>query len=365
MMHTTRTHQTSLLKIMLVMCIVACSGFAPAADRPDAGESVEAWYTVRDWINTLTVPDIDDVKGDIQISGASCCCLLLRFQGRTVGIGTATGDDEVMLRTAAERAIRSALNNRTIATLPEDIKKNAGMQLTLELEIGGTMEPLVGETFSAFETDIHPIHDGMALRWDDEWSYRFPSRLRLANNHPQASLFESMTLSMDRSLLNIRSALLRGEATAYRFPVLDIGQASPMSAPMELIGGMLGGGLAPNRANLSHAQDMLIDHIMQSIWPGEDLLGLMGTYKPATDRFDPLIASPADQALLAFSLARVANAGTLDAERADAAAETAALILSVLASREGSDEYWHLRIHCPGNGRLARHAPYRHHLRHA
>ena len=334
MMHTTRIQQPRLLKLMLILCVCTCSELTAAAERPDAGESVEAWYTVRDWINTLAVPPHGAPTADVQISGASCYCLLLRFQGRTVGIGTATSEDEAMLRTAAERAIQSAMNNRTIAALPEDIKKEAGRQLTLELEVGGTMEPLVGESFSAFENDIHPIHDGIALRWDDEWAYRFPSKLRLSNNHAHAALFDGMTLAMDRSLLNARSALLRGDVTAYRFPVLDIGQASPTSAPMELIGGMLGGAPVPTEQNLRLAQAALTDHITQSIWPGEDLLGLMGTYKPAADRFDPLIASPADQALLAFSLARVANAGTLDPARADAAAETAAMILSVLASRE-------------------------------
>jgi hypothetical protein len=332
-MQLTHTDRRGMLIIALVLCLAGFSGYAAAALRPDPGAVVGTWYTVREWINTLTVPSVDDEQV-VQDANASCYCLILRFQGRTVGIGTATREDKRMLHAAAERALQSALNHHTIASLPPDIQKRAGLQLTVELEVGGAMEPLVGEAFREFETDIHPIHDGVALRWDDEWVYRFPSKLRLANEHAQASLFDAMTLSMDRSLLNIHNALLKGDVTAYRFPVLDIGQASPTSAPMEIIGGLLGGAPPLTTSNLHFAHGALVDHITQSIWPGEESLGLMGTYEPAADRFDPLIASPSDQAMLAFSLAEAAHGGTLDAERADTAAETAALILSVLAAKD-------------------------------
>lgn len=333
-MQLTLTHRPGQLMIALVLCLVGFTGPTTAALRPEPGAAVGTWYTVREWVNTLTVPSVDDDTQAVQDANASCYCMILRFQGRTVGIGTATRADKRMLHAAAERALQSALNHRTIASLPPDIQKDAGLQLTVELEVGGTMEPLVGETFREYETDIHPIHDGIALRWDDEWVYRFPSKLRLANEHAQSSLFDAMTLSMDRSLLNIHNALLKGDVTAYRFPVLDIGQATPTSAPMEIIGGLLGGAPPLTTSNLHFAHSALVDHITQSIWPGDESLGLMGTYEPATDRFDPLIAAPSDQAMLAFSLAEAAHGGALDAERSDTAAETAALILSVLAAKD-------------------------------
>jgi hypothetical protein len=66
--------------------------------------------------------------------------------------------------------------------------------------------------------------------------------------------------------------------------------------------------------SLARAAIDLAAHLAASMAPMDEALGLMGTYRPAADRYEPLIAPPLDQALAAWALARCAQVPGVDAE---------------------------------------------------
>ena len=143
-----------------------------------------------------------------------------------------------------------------------------------------------------------------------------------------------MAIGLGRSPRATGAALQRGEATAYRFETIDLVQTSPTGTPMELIEGVLGRPLASTRSTLESAKNDLIDHIVNNVWPGEEALGAMGTYEPATDRYEPIIASPLEQALLAFALGRAVQDLRIDDARRIAAVDAAQQMLDVLALQD-------------------------------
>ena len=271
------------------------------------------------------------------IEGATSCCVILRFDGRLVGIGTAEGDAGSMVRMATTRALEDALDDPTIAALPEDLRGAAGKRLTLELEVGGVLEPLIGNSLVDFESDIHPLRHGLALRWGNKWAYRYPSRLRLVNNWPEASSLESMGLGLGLTPRAAVAGMQRGDVGAYRFEVLGLAQASPSAPPMEVVAGSIGVRDVPNLQSLADARVALLDHVIGTLWPGEESVGVMGAYEPASDRYKPLIASNLDQALTAYALARAANDRQLDPAMNDQAARVSATLLGILAETD-SDE---------------------------
>ena len=333
--HGTCRHWFACCSLLLASMTAATSAMSTG---PDPGDTVNAWYEVRDWVDDLRIPAESDAGETIRIADSTGCCIILRSQGRTVGIGTAR-EGASMIRDAARQAISNALGDHAISALPDAIRSDAGRQLTVELEVAGPLQPLIGDTFRDFENDIHPLRHGIALRWRDEWSVQYPSRLRLVNNRAEATRFDGMAIGLGRSPGAAPTALQRGEATAYRFETIDLAQTTPTSAPMEIVGGTLRASMPTSATLPTHlveARARLIDHITASMWPDDDeLLGAMGTYEPSTDRYDPLIARDLDQALLAFSLGRVARDDRVDPARREEALTAALLILDALAKHDG------------------------------
>ena len=180
--HGTCRHWFACCSLLLASMTAATSAMSTG---PDPGDTVNAWYEVRDWVDDLRIPAESDAGETIRIADSTGCCIILRSQGRTVGIGTAR-EGASMIRDAARQAISNALGDHAISALPDAIRSDAGRQLTVELEVAGPLQPLIGDTFRDFENDIHPLRHGIALRcaMSGRW---YPSRLRLVNNrakHP-------------------------------------------------------------------------------------------------------------------------------------------------------------------------------------
>ena len=334
MMIPSRTTRTSPLKAIAGLLLVATVLHTTASGMPDTDGTVSAWYAARNWVDATTTGDDEAGSNATRIEGATACCVILRFDGRLVGIGTAEGDAESMVRRATTRALEDALEDPTIAALPEDLRVASGKRLTLELEVGGVLEPLIGNSLIDFESDIHPLRHGLALRWGNKWSYRYPSRLRLVNNRPEASSLESMGLGLGLTPRAAVEGMRRGDVGAYRFEVLGLAQATPSAPPMEVVAGSIGVRDIPNLQSLADARVAVLDHVIGTLWPGEETIGVMGTYEPASDRYKPLIASNLDQALTAYALARAANDQRLDPARNDQAARIAATLLGILAETD-------------------------------
>ena len=112
--------------------------------------------------------------------------------------------------------------------------------------------------------------------------------------------------------------------TVYRFGALQLAQTRAGGEPRFL---SRGGKLIPlsevNARGLRALADRIASHLEAHAWPGEEPLGLMGSYQLISDSFEPKLAGPREQAMVAMALARYARTAGVDPKRAQAAAETA------------------------------------------
>ena len=315
------------------MILLTCTlGLLPVGVRADSGlpqveQSVEAWYVVRDWVTDFALPDAGSPAAETGIDDAFACCLILRQGGRVVGIGTSMETEGRMLHRATTHALSMALADPALQALPEDIRASIGSKLTVELEITGPMQPLIGRTPSEFQDDIHPLRHGLALRWDDQWSMKFPCRLRGMNRRPDVSMLDGMAISIGLGS-GLRDALERDGIAAYRFRTIDLAQVEPDEPPQLVVGGTMKQPPAlPDADDLAMARDSLLDHVRARLWPGEEPLGLVGSYDPAADQYTPIVASTLDQALTAWALGRAASSSSLDRPSREAALDAASEII--------------------------------------
>ena len=103
--------------------------------------------------------------------------MVLRVDGRTIGVGASDEAGPFALRTATEKAIRNAYADRILLPLSRTDRRRALSRLQLEIEIAGTRRPLVGATLAAAASRIRPGIDGIAVRRRQEVAMAFPGRL--------------------------------------------------------------------------------------------------------------------------------------------------------------------------------------------
>ena len=322
--------------LLLLLCMLGLPPSHAIAEDPipSIEQSVEAWYTVREWVTKLAVPDDSPA---IPIEHASGCSIILRQDGRVVGTGNASSNEVRMLHRATRRALRAAMADPAMAAIPAELRGTLGERLTVELELAGPMQPLIGDDPSQFSDDIHPLRHGLALRLQNEWSVKYPSRLRSMNRWPDVTMFDGMAFSLGLSS-GLRKTLSRNDVAAYRFQTIDLAQTSPDAPPQVVDGGtMRHPPSMPDRLDLEQALEMLLGHMEQRLWPGDEPLGLMGSYEPARDRYDPIVASVRDQALTAWALGRVAASDSVDHAIRDRASDAVAPLLLALIERDGED----------------------------
>ncbi|MDG2200636.1 MAG: hypothetical protein P8K80_05590 [Phycisphaerales bacterium] len=322
--------------IVLLACLLSVLSMDARADSglPGVEQSVEAWYVVRGWVTDFALPDAASPAARTGVDDAFACCLILRQSGRVLGVGTATETEGRMLHRATTRALSMALADPALRALPDDIRESIGAKLTVELEITGPMQPLIGHTPAEFQDDIHPLHHGLALRWNEKWSMKFPSRLRGMNRRADVSMLDGMAISLGLGS-GLRNALERDGIAAYRFRTIDLAQSQPDAPPQLVVGGTMSQPPAlPGVDDLSMARDSLLTHVRSRQWPGEEPLGLVGSYDPSTDQYEPIVAPTLDQAMTAWALGRVANSTSIDRPSRDAARDTAAELLAALLTVE-------------------------------
>jgi hypothetical protein len=137
----------------------------------------------------------------------------------------------------------------------------------------------------------------------------------------------------------LRDALRQDEIAAYRFRTIDLAQIDTDAPPQLVIAGtMIRPMSTPDLQQLVEAQRALLAHVLSRQWSGDETLGLMGMYNPIKDRYEPIIASPLDQALIAWALGYLAGTPSLDQQDAEAATDTAAMIIASLLKRSDAAE---------------------------
>lgn len=295
-----------------ILAIPALSAVTPPpADDPAAPPA--AFAQARHWLDTGHVPEPRAAAPD----APPFVAVILRLNGRVVGMGKSGGAAPGQLEVAMARALKSARADEAVRVLGDD----ALPRLTLELEVAQAAEPLVGATFEQAIAPLQPALQGLALRHGEAWSYLPASHV----------LARGMAAPLSRSVLALLNELrlpprdlpeLRagGSTALYAVPSQRWVQATPHDPPqrvMRLSAPLPREPLQSDR--LARATCDLADYLARQLRgpaspPQSEAeaamratlarLGLRGTYQPIADEHLEITASPADQALVAFALAR-------------------------------------------------------------
>ncbi|MAB82169.1 MAG: hypothetical protein CMJ24_01880 [Phycisphaerae bacterium] len=334
------TRTPNLIVTLIILLAGTLSAEATTdSSLPDVEDSVAAWYVSREWVDAFSIPEPDAEASEAPIDNATGCCLIIRQEGRIIGIGDAMKSEGSMLHRAARRALSMAQADPALRAIPDELLAEVGTRLTIELEVSGPMQPLIGRSPKEFRDDIHPLRHGIALRWNDQWAVKYPSRLRVTNRWADTSLLDGMAISIGLDS-GLRDSLQRKDVGAYRFRTIDLAQAAPDAPPQLVVGGtMTQPTPMPGIRDLVSTRDSILDHIRQRQWPGEENRGLVGSYEPASDRYDPIVATAMDQGLTAWALGRVAQSPGASRAAREAASDAAAQILSSLLAREDDASY--------------------------
>jgi tRNA-specific adenosine deaminase 3 len=147
---------------------------------PDAGGAVEAFFAARSWLDR-------GGPGDAPIAtprDVRSAAVVLRFRGRVVGKGEDAGDgaegvapgpagtpgnagplDRALRRALVDVRARGATSVAGIDARPDP------RTLTLELELAGERQPLIGRTFAEIARTIEPAECGLQIADGERTAY--------------------------------------------------------------------------------------------------------------------------------------------------------------------------------------------------
>lgn len=280
------------------------------AQAPPAAAAVEAWSSVRRWVDAGQIPR----HGRATPPGVDGVAVQLTWNGRLVGADeahAAAGDADPLAK-AARGAVLRALANEHIASLPEAQRVDALSDLMLEVEVSGIPEPLTGP-LQILDTDIHPGHDGIAVRRGDQWSMRFPSRLRSRGRSSTLETLRGMLLLLGVHEAEADALRRSGEVTVYKLPTIDLREVPDGRFPEHFARGRTGS-LMPvaSRETVDSLSDRLavalLDWYLELMSASADSTAFFaGTWDPNLDKWGELIADDSEIALASLALARWAE----------------------------------------------------------
>jgi hypothetical protein len=299
---------------------------------------------------------------------------VLRLKGRVVGLGRACDDHGDALRAAMQQAVTAARQDAAVRAMGEGALRH----LTLDLEAGGEPEVLVGGTFEAALAPLQPARQGLMLRHGERSAY-LPANHVLARGMaaplsrtvlalvtelqipprdlPDLRAAASTALYAVRSMRLVQGAPSALPATVERLaPVLATEPHDPasMAATAAAIARRLAGQVAPpantgeaapeprpgtEPARRDASPDAHVDDSARGMRATLATLGVGGTYEPLADEWREVSAAPADQALVAYALARGARCAALPhAERARCREAALAVLAALEEVAPGEDD---------------------------
>jgi hypothetical protein len=310
-----RVRATSALAGAIILALPGLALAAPAQRGPhgdqtpepaDTGEVISAWLTLRRWVDAFSLPGLNDATAGIPLTDAAGVCVILRQTGRVVGTGIDSSGGDLMVRRAAGRALGAVLADPAAVNLRERQAAPSGRGLTLELEVAGPLVPLLGRSFDDLAGQLDPGRDGVAMRRGERLAMAFPAQMRATNTAGRVErVVPTLTLELGLTPATLGELTRRFDVSVYRFRTVHMAQPATGGPPFITFRGddlVLDQDVTqPSLVDLARG---IAEHLMGSDAPVEDPVGLLGTYRPTTDQYDPLIAPPLDQALAAWALAR-------------------------------------------------------------
>ncbi len=307
---------------------------ATEADYPDAADVVQAYASLRRWTDAFALPAMNEPAAQAPLGRARGVCIIVRRSGRVLGSGIDVSGGALMLRRAAGRAFGEVLGNPVVAQLPPTLRATMGTKLIVELEVAGRPVPLLGQSFAGLARQVEPGLDGLAIRRGNDWALSFPAQAMSRNTAGDIQR-QLLPLAVELGLPAAKPGdlLTRPDVSIYRFRTTHLAQSAPDKRPFRTVRG----DVVVARSDVTPSQvaalaDSIAQHLLRSFSPLDVAPGLMGTYQPSIDEYEPLIAPPREQALAAFALAQYADAPSVDpliARRASGASRQILLQLQV------------------------------------
>jgi len=341
--------------VALLACVAPLAQIAAAAQQdddppgererePDAGDVTRAWFTARAWLDAFSLPDPDEPDSRHKIDNASGVCIIIRRNGRVLGIGKDLTGHELMLRRAAGRAFGDVHSHEIVQRLTPSVRENLGQKLTLELEVAGPMQPLLGRTYRDVSQRLRPGLEGVAMRRRERSAARFPAEM-LATNTARAIVdgqagLPGLVIELGEPMRQLRELRRDRNVSVYRFETVTLAQRTPDATPFAPFRGdtLVSESHIDGQAIRALA-DGIAGHVLNHRWPGDEPHGLLGNYDPIADQHEPLIAAPMEQALGALALARYAGVSDPPLQHAEQAHASANQLLDDLAIvTEGEDD---------------------------
>lgn len=311
---------------------------AAPAEQLDLAETVTAYRAARQWIDQFELPPMDSPDAAVPISGAAGVYVALRANGRVVGAGIDVEGGDRAMRRAVGRALSELLGDEAVRTVPDDLRHTVGRALLLEIEIAAPLQPLIAVNESQVARHYEPGLDGLAMRRGSELALVFPAMLRrTGNTHNIGAAIARLASTLRLKAAPLAELNSRHNISLYRFRALHLVQSDPAGSPFTTHRGLrLVSADDVTAESVREFADAAAAHLISRLWPGGEPLGLLGNYDPLRDQYQPLTASPRDQALAAYALGLYA-AWMPERETAPPADAAAAEILLELALVEPTE----------------------------
>lgn len=332
-----------LSRAALIACCLAATPVAAQATTqtatqaqsqalPDAAAAIETFNTVAGWVAQGQVPPEHSGEGLPPVHVAS---VAIRYQGRVVarGVGASTTPDPTRVLLAARQAISS---------LPPSLRARPA-ELALSLELSGPPIPAPGDQAAELTLGFSPGVDGLLITLGDRAEAVPPATLLERSVGPAAVLAGLVTRAAGGDVTDSFEppATLRERGYGiYRFRVVHLAQPAAGMGPQFLHrSGRVVAEDELDAAGLRRFVAGLVDHLAARRWPGVEPYGMVGTPDASTGISDPNVASPAEQALAAYALARAGSvAGGTEAFRTRVRTVIADLVADLDEHAEGEPD---------------------------
>lgn len=287
-----------ILNIPILLCF--CVHVVHAETLHEDAET--ALKSVRTWVNdNLTVSKEKKLLAD-HISGV---CVILSRNGTLLGYGEAFGDEPTLLSEAASLAFNKVRKNPIILKLPESVREHALSLIGIEVGIAGKRTPIPTKNLDKAAKKILRGVDSIAVRRGKNWDVRLPSLMRLSPFRRTVNHLEGMCIKVGAPAADALSHQLsnREDITIYKVHFASAYQhASRENIQLLYRGDEVISTNQLLQTGLHAVADLLASYLVHSQWPGEEAIGITGTYKPEVDRLDDVFAPIISQAMAAEAL---------------------------------------------------------------
>jgi|GEM_PF-3304176 len=310
----------------------------------DADLATQAYVVIENWVARAAVPDQPLA---IRASDVSGLAVTLRFQGLTIGFGSAFLDDPLSpladpqptdIMALARRAVQAAFDdaqsnitqlaaNRQTGAMPKNLAALAPL-LQLDLQIAKVPQRIALDSLADLPARITLDAHGLALRDVNGpaagnfrgWTMQFPGQSLAANLSLQAQL-NRLLAGLNMNPTRFPTIGTPQGPRLYRFDVVQIVRIRAADPPLSLHRGQVV--LPPRALDMQAIADWSGQWADQLIGRLDDEGRFVGTYEPSLNQCDPAQAPPADAALACYALAAYNRSPQADPQRARAAADAA------------------------------------------